>query len=209
MAKGGQAKGRMRQNGARATFSPKLSSELVLQSCVRGDGVTRKQLRKARKDGWTPHRRAQFMLVLAATCNVREACRATGLHFSGAYDLRHRDPAFAEGWARAVEQGYSELEMRLLRDCLHGAERVEVIRQGHGPMARITSTKTVTAVPHAVALRLLQAHRAEVEAFRQRERERHRGRGGRGDDPQVLAKVKAEFDAMADRNQAEWAATAA
>lgn len=230
MAKGGRAAARVRRDGERAVYeaavyagavsagalsgesgagemlSGVLSGEMVLQSCARGKGVTRRQLRRVRKDGWTDVRRALFLQVLAATCNVREACRAAGLHFSGAYDLRRRDPAFADAWADAIEQSYSELEMRLLRDCLNGAARVEVIREGHGPMARVKSTKTVTAVPHAIALRLLQAHRATAEARRaQVQAARH----ARPDDPDVVARMKAEMDAMVERNRAARALMAA
>lgn len=197
MANGGKGKGRARQDGGIAVYS----GPLVLQSCARGDGTTRRQLRKARKDGWTDARRALFLQVLAATCNVREGCRAAGLHYSSAYDLRQRDPAFAEAWDDAIEQSYCELEMRMLRDCLHGAERVEVIREGHGPMARVKATKTVTAVPHAIALRLLQAHRATVEARRAARLAalQNGQQGARPDAPDVVARMKAEMDAMAAR----------
>lgn len=226
MAKGGRAAARVRRDGERAVYAgaafaealsgesgagerlsgKMLSGEMVLQSCARGKGVTRRQLRRVRKDGWTDARRALFLQVLAATCNVREACRAAGLHFSGAYDLRGRDPAFADAWDDAIEQSYSELEMRMLRDCLNGAVRVEVIREGDGPMARVKSTKTVTAVPHAIALRLLQAHRATAEA---RRAARAQPQGGRPDDPDVVARMKAEMDAMVERNRAARALAAA
>lgn len=226
MAKGGRTAARVRRDGDRAVYTSavctgagfrevlsgervageRLSGEMVLQSCARGKGVTRRQLRRVRKDGWTDARRALFLQVLAATCNVREACRAAGLHFSSAYDLRQRDPAFADAWADAIEQSYSELEMRMLRDCLNGADRVEVIREGHGPMARVKSTKTVTAVPHAIALRLLQAHRATAEA---RRAARVQPQGGRPDDPDVVARMKAEMDAMVARYDASRALIAA
>lgn len=221
MAKGGRAAARVRLDGERAVHTgaafaealsgesgagERLSGEMVLQSCARGKGVTRRQLRRVRKDGWTDARRALFLQVLAATCNVREGCRATGLHFSSAYDLRRRDPAFAEAWDDAIEQSYSELEMRMLRDCLNGAVRVEVIREGHGPLARVKSTRTVTAVPHAIALRLLQAHRATAEA---RRAARAQPQGGRPDDPDVVARMKAEMDAMVARNRAARALMAA
>lgn len=76
------------------------------------------QKKRERHDGWTPARRTTFLTLLAATCNVKEACRAVGKQGPGVYALRLRDPEFDRQWAAALEQGYARLETELLRRAL-------------------------------------------------------------------------------------------
>ena len=130
---------------------------------VRG-GEPRAQRRRQRKRSWSIKRRARFLDALKATCNVQESCREVGMSMSGAYDLRKRDAAFAAEWAEALEQGYSELEMLLLRQSIHGSKTTETVEEG-GETGR-KRTKTVHSYPHAAALRLLFAHKGAVDAFR-------------------------------------------
>ena len=54
--------------------------------------------RIARRDGWTPERRRQFLELLAAGTDVRRACGRVGLSREGAYRLRRRDCGFARAW---------------------------------------------------------------------------------------------------------------
>lgn len=138
--------------------------EGALTRVRRGDGRVTPALRKARRDGWTMKRRARFLEVLRESCNVREAVRAAGMSDVSVYGLRKRDPAFAAEWAEALEQGYAELEMALLRQAIHGSETTETVDDGGKTGAR--RTKTVHSYPHAMALRLLLAHRAQVSAYR-------------------------------------------
>lgn len=119
--------------------------------------------RKTRHDGWTQEKRALFLDELKAGCNVREAVRAAGMSDVSAYGLRKRDPAFAAEWAEALEQGYAELEMALLRQAIHGSATTETVEDGASGARR---TRTVHSYPHAMALRLLLAHRAQVAAYR-------------------------------------------
>jgi len=127
----------------------------------RNDGL---QLRKPRRKGWTAKARAEFIEVLRATCNVQEGLRAVGLGHSGAYYQRKHDPQFSAQWKEAIEQGYTELEMHLLRLSLFGAKTTEVIDDGteDGPKR----TKTVHSYNLVVALRLLLAHKDKVHAYR-------------------------------------------
>ncbi|MGE4410965.1 MAG: hypothetical protein AB7D33_10395 [Sphingobium sp.] len=141
------------------------SQGLVLGRGRGADGdPARPQRRKTPKHGWTQRRRARFLETLKATCNVKEACKVVNMGLSGAYELRKRDPGFAAEWAEALEQGYAELEMLLLRQSIHGSETTETIDDGGGSGRR--RTKTVHSYPHAIALRLLFAHKGAVDAFR-------------------------------------------
>lgn len=72
------------------------------------------QRRKVRSDGWTATMRAQFLDVLAVTCNMRAACAAVGKSKDSARDLRRRDGEFAILWAEAYEMGRVRLEEELI-----------------------------------------------------------------------------------------------
>lgn len=117
-----------------------------------------------RKRGWTQTKRKTFLALLQATSNVAEAARTVGIGVSTAYALKRRDPEFAEAWREALDIGYGELEMTLLRHALHGSERIETVRDG--ATGTIKQIKTVHSYPLALAMRLFLAHRDEVEAFR-------------------------------------------
>jgi len=123
------------------------------------------QQRRAGKGAWTAKRKATFLDHLQASCNVCEAARQAGVTPSRAYELRRRDPAFAAQWAGALEQGYAELEMLLLRQSIHGSETTETIDEGREEGAR--RTKRVHSYPHSIGLRLLLAHKGTVDAFRE------------------------------------------
>ena len=159
----------------------------IQRNGVNGRGTV--QRRVVRKDGWSEAMQARFLEVLRATANVSEASRACGMKFNGAYRLRARDPGFAAAWQEALEQGYAELEMMLIRQSLFGTERTELVREGgarHGP---VKATKTVHSFPLGVAVRLHLAHREKVDAYRAR-------RGiERPDDAAVIERVR---QAMAD-----------
>ncbi|MCB2015836.1 MAG: hypothetical protein R3E11_02295 [Sphingobium sp.] len=122
------------------------------------------QRRTPRKNGWTKARRAKFLQLLKESCNVTDSVRAVGLTLPAAYALRKRDPEFAAGWAEALEQGYAELEMHLLRQSIYGAKTTEIVDDGTENGSK--KTKTVHSYPHIIALRLLLAHKDKVHAYR-------------------------------------------
>lgn len=138
--------------------------DLTMAGIKRGAMKGRAQKRRMPRVGWTMKRRALFLEALSESCNVLEACRAAGISKNNAYALRRRDPSFADEWAQALEQGYAELEMMLLRQSIFGSTTTETVEDGtETGRARI---KTVHSYPHTTALRLLLAHRRGVEAFR-------------------------------------------
>lgn len=119
--------------------------------------------------GWTEADKAAFFDVLRNTSNVSEAARTIGKTSASAYELKNRDVAFARAWMEALEQGYCELEMLLLRHALHGSERVEVSEgeaSRDGDAGEFRKTRTVHSYPYGMAMRLMLAHRSSVDAFR-------------------------------------------
>ena len=72
------------------------------------------QVRAIRESEWTVDKRARFLDVLAATCNVAEAARAVEMSPSGAYGLRARDGHYALLWAEAFALGEERLREELI-----------------------------------------------------------------------------------------------
>lgn len=139
---------------------------------------------------WNKAREAIFFEELARTCNVGWSARKAGMSPQSAYRRRDSVPGFAADWLRALDIGFAELEMQLLRHALHGCERVEVTTDGTS--GKVTQTRTIHFYPHHVALRMMQAHRGTVERFRTAER-------AQLDDAEMLARIEAEMDRVHDR----------
>ncbi|GEM_PF-3287500 len=113
---------------------------------------------------WTEQRRAVFLATLSETANVRKSAAQAQMSLTAAYQLKSRDPDFARAWGQALEIGWSELEMALIRQGLEGTERVETVTDGRtGQLAYI---RTIRSFPFAVAMRLYSAHREEALAHR-------------------------------------------
>lgn len=146
---------------------------------------------KTRAPRWSKAGTEKFLTVLAATTNVSEAAREAGMTASSAYERKRRDKAFAAAWAEALEIGFAELEMLLLRQALKGSERTETVTDSDS--GKVKQVKTVHAYPVAVAMRLLIAHREEVERYR----------SARGVDPAVAGeaaeRVRAELKRIRER----------
>ncbi len=83
---------------------------------VRGSRGRQAQLSRARQKQWTARVEARFLDRLAASCNVRAACRASGLSIKSAYDHRGRWPEFARRWDLAIEIGFDRLRCALLQN---------------------------------------------------------------------------------------------
>lgn len=83
---------------------------------LRGSRGRRVQISRARLKQWTAAEEKRFLAVLAATCNVKLACREVGLSSQSADAHRHRWPDFAARWEAAVEEGYFALELAMLEN---------------------------------------------------------------------------------------------
>jgi hypothetical protein len=79
-----------------------------------------------RVDGWTPERRAAFLMTLAQTGLVSRACEVAEMSASSAYALRRepRGRAFHLGWQAAHLIARDRLEDVLLEAAISGVESV-------------------------------------------------------------------------------------
>jgi len=96
--------------------------------------------------------RREFLSKLAETSNVTRSAEHAGVNPSTVYDLRRRDPAFAQRWLDALCEGYDNLEMEMLHH----------LRSGE------SSEPGAPKFNVAVALRMLLAHRETVSRERAR-----------------------------------------
>ncbi|MCW2382551.1 MULTISPECIES: hypothetical protein [unclassified Sphingobium] len=163
----------------------------------RSIGAPRPRMSRPRRPRWTIQRRRQFLAVLAETSNVSAAAQAASMHRCTAYALKGRDPDFARAWKEALEQGYSDLELHLMRQSIGGTMRTETVIDGE--TKAVKQVRTIHSYPLTVAVRLLTAHRQEVESWR-RETE---AASGAGDDPGDVDALDAELEAICERFLAE------
>jgi hypothetical protein len=84
------------------------------------DPTTSPALFKPRKDGWTGEKMAMFCEALADCAIVADACGEVGMHVSGAYALRRRNPVFARGWDAALTIARERLADTLLARSIEG-----------------------------------------------------------------------------------------
>lgn len=119
-------------------------------------GGKKPQLRKAKKDGWTPAKKGRFLEALADTCNIALSLRRVKMSASGLAKLRARDAAFRAGWAVAVREAVARLEIVMLERALKGT--VKTVTKAGG------QTETMHEYPNAIALQLLRMHRGEAQA---------------------------------------------
>ena len=85
-------------------------------------------MRKASARSWSKRKADHFLLALAETCNVSEACRRSGLPMTVAYRRRKSDAAFRAAWVEAIAIAYQRLEAVLLDRAFNGTEKVIVRR---------------------------------------------------------------------------------
>lgn len=117
----------------------------------RGDGP--------RSDGWTPERQARFLLTLADSGLVSEACRAVGMSPSSAYAQRRRAEglAFALGWKAAHLLARDRLEDMLLEAAIAGVETVTTREDG------VTRRRSVNSGLSMAVLNRLDRHAAALD----------------------------------------------
>jgi hypothetical protein len=162
------------------------------------DGAARPQQRRARADGWTRAQERMFLETLAETCNASEAARVAGKCRAGAYRRRGIDPAFAKAWDEALDMGYAEIELMLMRAALFGTEAEEVTTDADGA---VKARKVKRAPSLTVALRLFLCHREKVAKIRAG-REAARQQAERPDSAEAIALVDAVMGEVTRRRAA-------
>ncbi|HEX6783623.1 MAG TPA: hypothetical protein VF098_03070 [Sphingomicrobium sp.] len=109
------------------------------------------QMKQAPGKNWSKGKAQSFLGVLAETCNVTEACRASGVSLTTVYRHRKTDAAFRSGWREAIGIAYSRLELELLERAFVGTEKVLIRKDGGEERMREYS--------HQLGLALLKMHR--------------------------------------------------
>lgn len=105
--------------------------------------------------GLEADRQARFLERLAMTSNVSAAVRHAGWTKTAVYRLKQSDAVFRAAWLEALAIGYEELEMEMLQRARFG------IIKTTGPKS--DKPARITEYSDAQALRLLLAHKQEVE----------------------------------------------
>lgn len=82
--------------------------------------------RKARHDGWTPVRQAQFLALVEETGCVRAACSGVGLSSTSAYRFRKLSAAFAKAWDAALARASANIEAIAYERLVQGTRRVRM-----------------------------------------------------------------------------------
>lgn len=101
------------------------------------------KLKEGEQAGLNRHWRGLFLDYLAESSNVTESAKKAGINPSRAYKIRREEPEFARAWLDALWEGYSHLEMEVLRRLREGDQ----------------STENADKYDFANAIRLLNAHR--------------------------------------------------
>jgi hypothetical protein len=101
---------------------------------------------------WTAEAESCFIDHLAASCNVSAAAEACGFTRVAIYKRRRTDPAFAQRWQAALEQGAVRIEALLLL-------RAEEALEGCAPDPGLP----IPAMSIKDALAILGHHRRAVE----------------------------------------------
>ncbi|MEL6540402.1 MAG: hypothetical protein AAFN04_02180 [Pseudomonadota bacterium] len=114
----------------------------------------KRQLKDGEEAGLNRHWRGVFLDFLAETSNVSESARRAGVNPSRAYKVRREEPDFARLWLAALWEGYTHLEMEVLRR----------LREGDA------ATDDKTKYDFANAIRLLSAHRDNASQAQAEER---------------------------------------
>jgi transposase len=85
------------------------------------------QLRRMRRNRFTPERKNAFLSHFAATCDAEASADAAEISISTVYDHRRDDPAFRAAWFEALEQGFFRLQAELVRQRLAAAAKLRAI----------------------------------------------------------------------------------
>jgi len=123
------------------------------------EGKERLKVRRASRQTITDEQIETFFATLADTCNVVRSAKAAGFAANWAYRRRKYDAAFRNGWAAAVGEGYSKLELVLLERAMKGTPKLVRTAKGSDRIMREYST--------ALAVALLRRHAETADSVAQ------------------------------------------
>ncbi len=163
---------------------------------ITGGNKRRVQEREAPRGSFTAEKQQLFLDHLAGCANVTRSAAAAGVGVSTVYDLKRRDPHFAEQCADAIETGYATLEALLIERAALGGNygpgdtpvpgpetidswlALDLLRLSRSPRA---PRKPRGAPPRrAQEKELAQAILAKLDTLAERRRRKGRGGGGGG-----------------------------
>jgi hypothetical protein len=107
--------------------------------------------RADRKEGWTEAKKAAFLEVLGATCNIAAGLRAVEMSRPGLERLRARDGSFRAAMTEVRRRAYLDLEFFALEKMMNGT--VKTVTKADG------AVETVHEYPLTQAMHLLRLHR--------------------------------------------------
>ena len=110
----------------------------------------RLKLRRASSQTITAEQIETFFETLADTLQRRAFGKAAGFSSNWAYRRRRVDAVFRNGWAAAVREGFSKLELMLLERAMKGTPKLVRTAKGNDRIMREYST--------ALAVALLRRH---------------------------------------------------
>jgi len=116
------------------------------------------QLKEGEEPGLNRHWRTLFLDYLAESSNVTQSAERAGINPSRAYKVRREDPAFSRAWLAALWEGYTHLEMEILR------------RLREGDLQTVQKAGTPDKYDFVNAIRLLNAHRENAVRAHAQER---------------------------------------
>jgi hypothetical protein len=100
---------------------------------------------------WSDQAEAQFLDLLAASCNVSASADGAGFSKNAVYQRRRDDPAFAQRWQAALEQGYARIELLLVQRA--GEALAGHLPDPEAPLAAMTVKEAII---------VLQLHQSSV-----------------------------------------------
>lgn len=125
---------------------------------------TKRTAKKRSKPDWAP----RFLVKLAATANIRAACKAASIGKTAVYKRRDSDPEFAQAMAEALDDACDDLELEARRRAKDGTQKPVYFK---GEQCGVIHEYSDTLM-----IFLLKAHRPEK--FRERVKVEHGGEGG-------------------------------
>jgi hypothetical protein len=161
---------------------------------IRPDPAGKLKAYKRPKNAVSEGKIETFFEVLGMTSNVAEACRQAKLNDSTVYGMRSRDPEFRERWEVALEEGHVRLQMEMLHRARFGSEKT-VTDSAEGKPVR---TQIVHSYNDGLAMFLLKAHAATVEARRARMAALAEKRANEPTTEEKIERVRQMFERLPD-----------
>ncbi len=136
--------------------APTLARDEIVRASVHG----RPCVMRVGPGRWSSAKEAVFLRALAETANVKRAAEAAGVSTCAVYGRRAKWPGFAEAWAEALAQGYTDVELMLIENA---KATLGQLSGGGQPAPACDGERLTAAMSVGDALSLIKLHRASVK----------------------------------------------